>query len=369
MTLEVLVPAPIQVTVTSGAPGPRGAPGIGIPAGGDPGQVVTKGLGSATLWDTPTKTIDKVALPSVIGGSITSQTANSITDSTKSWEPDALIDAVVKLDSGVVSEYAIVLSNTADTLIFDDVLLNPAISYNVIDSIAISSEDMPCLVALDITNGCCAVILPESTPLNERSYIHSYIERAQDGLYKAPIMCRGTERQAGQKYGTLEHRFEGVRLYAHQWITPHWDIIQTYNIVRVGSTYWDAPQSGVAASWAPVLGMQSLLMKRFAVEDSWLRYLSLLPRTFIATFSAHINKTGGVGELDIALAKRDADGVITFLDTIYTSTRFGAGIGIATLVVSTPVNLNYRESLIGVARTTGGTFSITEGSSLIVQEI
>lgn len=367
--IEVILPLPIELEITEGAPGPRGAPGIGIPSGGTPGQIIIKGEGDTTFWSTPTKTIDKKPVSLGITGNVTAQTPNSITDNTKAWIVDEFKDKAVKLDTGVVAEYAIVLSNTEDTLVFDDVLLNPAASYSIIDSLVVNPSDLDCIIALDIIDACCAVILPLSTVSIERGYVHAYIERAVNGLYKAPIMCRGTQRQAGQKYGTLEHQGEGVRLHAHMWGVPHWDIIQTYNITRLASAYWTVPQTVNSSSWAPVLGMIADKAKRFTLDSGWFRYLSLLPRMLKVTFTANITKSGGVGDMDISIAKRDAAGVITFLDYIQSSSRFGSGVGNTTITVDLLVELTYRESLVAIAQRSGGTFQIDPGSNLIIEEL
>jgi hypothetical protein len=190
-------------------------------------------------------------------------------------------------------------------------------------------------------------------------------------------MCRKTDTQAGQKYGTLEHIGEGVKLQAHTWLSGHYDIIQTYNIKRYASGYFDIDESVTSTSWQIVGNINNLIYdtyKRFVEKEvagkNQLTYTSLLDRDFSVRFNANVNKTGGaVGELDVSVAIYDKEtDTIYYLDDRIASSRFGAGVGIQSISVTVPVRLTKNDRVILVARRTSGTFFIGEGSTVEVVE-
>ena len=312
--------------------------------------------------------------------SILSGTENSLTITTDSWIINEWIDKVVRIERNGDFEFAIVQSNTENTMIFDDDLIfipcNLCI-VKILNTFVVQAQRLDEMIALNTLTGFpTAVILPKSTAVIERLYAHVYLERGFTSSVECPIICRGLDRQAGIKYGTLDYASEGVRLYAHQWFTPHYDIIQTYNVKRLATAYFDNAEDITSDVWQYMGNTDNLIYdnkKRFVTVNRdgkvWLRYVSLLVRDFNVTFSTTISKTGGIGEASICIAKRDSiTEVITVLETRVSTTRFASGIGTNDLQVSIPVTLKRNDELIGVALRTSGTFTLDGGSSIEIHE-
>jgi hypothetical protein len=307
----------------------------------------------------------------LVEGSVTSGTINSLTDSSATWLRDQWAGKVVKTirNGGADYCYAIVLSNTTDTLTFDDdLIVTPCAecTYKIMETYNL--EVLNSILALNVTDYPMAVTLPASTPENERYYAHIYLERAGNGDTEIPIMCKGADRMAGAKYGTLNAIQEGVRIYAHQWLSNHWDIISTYNIKRFAAGRW-ATTDSIGTTWDYMGNCTFDFYRRFrpvVIEgNTWVRYTSLFQRWFYASFIAVINKTGGVGDCDITVAVKDGvTGVITIYEEWASATRFGAGTGETTISCEVPVLLSRNDEVIAVARHSGGTFTLGIGSSL-----
>jgi hypothetical protein len=337
---------------------------------------------STGLWasDTPAPTtIDFSPIAPFVTSTVTSGTLNTLTDTTATWTVDQFKDKGVKIwrNGGADYEWGIVLSNTADTLTFDDDLIFAPCElcgYQIVDTLVLRTQDMPLIAALNLADNNCAVILPNSVPLNERKYCHVYVEVAHNGTTSSAVICRGTERQLGAKYGELLTRGEGVRLYGHQWVIPHWDLLDTFNIKRFANGYFDANESVATTDYAPV-GANLVYDKsrRFVKYDrsgiNYVRYTSLFQREFLLKFSCTVTKTGTGGEMTIGFAKRDGiTGVLTNLTTRIASTKFGGGDGIADIVVEVPVLLNRNDEIVPIAKRDAGTFAITAGSSVSIIE-
>jgi hypothetical protein len=328
------------------------------------------------------KTINYVAVPDLDSGNVVSATSNSITDTSKSWTVDEWKDKLVRIACSLTSifTYGLVLSNTSDTLVFDDVLLNtptPSCTFRIIDTIALSNIDPDTIVACDIRVNSTAVVLPRSIEANERKYVHAYNEMANNGDHSTIIMCRGTERQLGQKYGELNHKYEGVKLYTHTWLAPHWDVLQTYNIGRYADGNWVTDEAITTTAFA-YLGDTGKLVydppKRFLPINvsgkQWLRYTSLIPRRFLVMLSVAIEKVGGGNSVvELAVAKRDfATGVVTNLTSRIGVSRLSVA-GQSTIAISIPVELSYGDEVILLGRRDSGTIIVQTGSGVDVIEV
>jgi hypothetical protein len=312
-------------------------------------------------------------------GAVTSGTMTTMTDDTASWTVDEWKDKVIKITRNGDSDFenAVIFSNTATVLTFDDDLIfEPCAlcNYKILHTYAIEDSQMDMILALDLRESECGVLLPTSTVENERKYVHVYIEKSlSDDTFIAPIICRGLDRQAGIKYGELISSSEGVRLHTHQWYQPHWDIIQTYNIKRFATGYWDADEAINSTTFVPI-GVNLVYdnLRRFVPYDrdgiQWVRYRSLIEHFFMVSFIADISKAGGgVNEVEIcALHRSGKTGVITLLDNRVTSTRFGAGEGKFIISGEVPVTLNRNDEVAPAIRKIGatGTFFVSAGSTL-----
>jgi hypothetical protein len=287
---------------------------------------------------------------------------------------------VVRIVGAEGSDYAVVASNTANTLYFDSDLFFPIqdgeSTVQIISTLVLEDKDLNTIIAVRKQNNHGAILLPKATQNNERFEIHAYVEYASNGGFDMVMMCRGDDRQAGVKYGTLEHTGEGVRLSSHQWGVPHWDIVDAYNIKRLAAGYTTQAVAIPSAEWTVMSDYDSVeydYKRRFIdhIVDGidWLQYTSLLERTFFVSLTAIIEKTGGTGEGFVAIIKRDcATGEVTVLDERVGRTRFGAGIGVQDVAVETPVFLKKGDCISYVARRTDGNFFIGAGSGIKIIE-
>jgi hypothetical protein len=310
-------------------------------------------------------------------GAALTGTIDTLTDPSKNWVNDEWANHAVQIhrDGHADCEYAIIESNSDDTLFLDaDTFstIEAGNTYEIIETLALTPEQIPAIIALDIRIAPLAVILPESTEAIERLETHIYIERANDGTQESPILCRGSETILGAKYAELKNIYEGATIAAHTWNVPHWDVLSVEGVSRLAAGFWSDAESVDQTEYAPVGATASLeydFLKRFIVVErdgiNWLRYTSLIPQTFAIRFTPTVTKTGGVGELFVTIAKRDPDTEeVTYLSSRESSTRFGSGEGSTSITVEVPVLLTRGDEIAAAAYKTAAIFSIDAGSTI-----
>jgi hypothetical protein len=329
-----------------------------------------------------TKTVNYVAIPDLGSGNVVSATNTSITDTNKSWAINILVDKLVKITCSITGRffYGLILSNTSSTITFDDVLLETPTTnctYRIIDTVVLDGDDLNTIVACDIRQNSCGVVLPRAVVQDEREFVQVYNELANNGDHSTVVMCRGTERQLGQKYGELNHKYEGVRLHVHTWMAPHWDVLQTFNIGRYADGNWIVDENITNSAFQYIGDVGKIVFdapKRFQPINVsgklWLRYTSLLTRRFLVLASISIEKVGGGNTItEISLAKRDAStGVVTQLTGRIGVSRLSVA-GQATISFTSKVDLNHNDEIILIGRRDTGTIIIQTGSGLDVIEI
>lgn len=307
--------------------------------------------------------------------------ANSVTLTGATLEVNAFIDKVVKIVINGISEYCVIASNTADILVFDDTIKAGDVTgktLQIMQTIAIKDVQLSGIYAFDIRLGNIAVLLPTSKVFNERRYIHVYIERFANG-FSVPVVCRGIERQLGAKNGELVGAGEGVRLYPHQWLTPHWDVLQTFNIKRYGTGYWNANDDVVATSFTPITG--ALIGANITFDNfqrlvpivkngvSSLKYNSLFSRVMRVAVHTTIQKSGTTGEMTVALVKYTyATDTLAIVENRYAETLFAGGDGVASISFIAPVSMSFGDEIYVAAIKSGGTFSVLAKSSVDILE-
>jgi hypothetical protein len=318
-------------------------------------------------------------------GNVASGTQTSLTDTEANWSVNEWKDKVVKIkrNGGTDFEFGVIESNTPDQLIFDDSLIFVPCNlcvYEILNTLIVEPHHLPITIAVILSGSSCGILLPKSTKQIERQSFHSYIEKSLNGNYTCVIMSRGIDRQFGAKYGTLEHQSEGVNLYAHQLFTPHWDIIQTYNIKRLAAAYFSQSELVTTANnvW-DVIGNENTLIydnkKRFVEKERdgkiWIRYTSLLSRDFRVTVDTTVQKTGGgQGEFYLSVAKRDGvTGIVTYFydQNRLTGTKFGGTDGVESITVKVPVFLKRNDEVAIVAMKTASTMTISVGSIDLIE--
>ena len=311
----------------------------------------------------------------------THPSANTVTLTGASLEVNEMFDKVVEIVLNGIAEYAIVASNTSDTLVFDDDLDAADVSgktLTILHTIALRDEELDTIIAIDSSLGAIAGILPASSYYNQRKYAHLYIELSGD--YICPLVCRGTDRQLGAKNGYIQFRGEGARLHAHMFGTPHWDIIQAYGIKRYATGYWDAADSITAVDFSNLVAakvganINTDYASRFvAIEEDGVQgimYTSLIPNFFSGRINAIIEKTGAGSDASIGFAKyTKATDTLVLLDTRISSTVFGGGDGVQVIHVMAPIQFSFGDKLFVVASRATGVFTINAGSSVEVVEM
>ena len=332
----------------------------------------------------------KAKEPHVIGN-VTSGTINTLTDDTAEWEVNQWVDKVVKLYKVDGSDFCfgLVLSNSVDTLTFDlDLLTIPCEScgYTILDTFVLSSEDLNKIIAIGIFDYNIGIVLPKVTHEIERKYIHSYIERSNNGDHTAVMMSRSDDYQLGAKYGNLNYNGEGVTLYAHTWdnnndtegddARPHWDIVNLQGIQRIASGYWDNNElitSDTPSPYGANIVFDTLRRFTDLIVNSnyYVRYTSLIQRKFFVQLVVTIFKSGGgVGEATAQLGIiRAGSTELEILTKRYVTTRFGAGEGYENLNLNVPLLLNRNDQVIAIFSRTAGTMSVMKGSTINIFEV
>jgi hypothetical protein len=311
-------------------------------------------------------------------GQITSFTSNSITDNLANWEIDEFKNKVVKICYNDINFYAVVESNTSDTLIFDDLLeQEPELNNNycILHTLDTAETGLNIIVAVVNVIGESAILLQKSTIENERQYLHAYIERIENNNYCC-IMSRKLDRQFGSKYSVLEGLQEGIRVYAHQLQVPHWDIIQTINIKRFFNGYFDTANAINTTEYtATGLNITKNNSKRFFMKEltnvKRFLYTDLVQRDFNLNLTATIEKTGGGGgECTVTFAiYRDKTEIIEILENSEQTTRFAGGAGFLNIVVNAVTQLNKNDYIYIVTKRDSGVFFIAAGSTITINEI
>lgn len=339
------------------------------------GMKYNEGAGVKTInYTVPSDDLDS--------GNVSSGTETTLTDSAKTWEVNEWVDKVVKIECSLTSvfQYGLVLSNTEDTLTFDKELLNTpqaTCTYRIIPTLIVDKLDMDTIIAVDNRLNDCGIVLPPSDSAVERKYVHAYNELSDNGTHQTIMMCRDGDRQLGVPYGELNHRYEGVRLHVHTWGTPHYDVLQVFNVKRFASSYWDVDEPISSASFVYMGGTGKLIndkAKRFLAVDvsgkQWLRYTSLVPSDFNLRFNASLLKTDvGNSVVDISFAKKDGiTGVVTELTERIGVARLSVA-GELTAVVEIPVSLKRNDEIIAIARRSAGTVKLQAGSSIDIAEL
>lgn len=362
-------------------------------SGGNVGLISTQN----SIKTSPYKYINKKAQTAHYSGNITSGTTTTITDSTANWTVDEWVGKAIKIIlsngntiTGPDYEFAIIASNTNNTLIVDDNLLFvpcDSCTYKIVDTLNISNGDLNSVVALNIVDADVAVVLPKVTSENERLYLNCYVEVGDSGDNIVAIIGRETDYQLGAKFGTLEWRGEGVVLYSHTWdatldiegdeARPHWDVINAYNIQRLATGYWNVDESLANAATPTEVGTGLIPdnERRFIAVSrdgiTYFRYQDLISRQHIATCNALFEKVGGGGgEVTIQFGIRDfTTGEISLIPGRTASTRFGGGEGFAEITLRVPIFFERNQELVLLYTKDTGVINFVAGSTIDILEI
>ena len=308
-------------------------------------------------------------------GTSTSGTTNSLTDTTKTWNINEFVDKVVFIqDVG----YYIIESNTIDTLTFDDndiVPIEAGAEYTILDAIVLDKNLYPVVVAINLEDHDCAVILPDVDANIERKPVHIYVEKSLNGNHQCAVIARGANRFLNRKWTTLDHRYEGVQLLAHTYLMNHWDIVNSYNIKRFAVGKFDVDVDVDSTDYIEInQNVVDLKNKRFELVDvsgqKVFCYRSAIPTDFEINANLNITKTGAhAGELTATIRVKHLDETFDDYTDFEATTRFGGGEGKSTLNFSVPVELRFRDKIYIMAKRTSQTFIVESGSTLFINEL
>lgn len=322
------------------------------------------------------KTLDFIAGADAASGSVTAQTANTISDNTKAWTTNQFAGYGVRLvtTAGEI-DYAIVLSNTATQLTFDD---NHAgytfASYRILSTFAIT--DINSITSVNIEANDCAIILPDLDTTEERKFVEVYLERSLNNGKRAAIICRKTQRQRGQKYGFLNYRYEGVRFWSHYLGVRHWDILALENIKRYTSARVSTNTALASATYIvafPFANLTQGTQRRFETRniggDFWFKYMSITPLTMYMDGSLLVTRTGGgTSVVDIAVRIKRFNGGATVDTTEFVRVKF-SNDATQTAPISIPFELEPYDEVTVIAKRDAGTITIEAGSTFLIKEL
>jgi hypothetical protein len=317
----------------------------------------------------PTQTIE--------AGTVTSSLSNSITDSSKNWTENQFTDMVVRLVAPSLEEdYCIIASNTSNTLVFD---CNKEgwnfQSFVILETFLV--ENMSSTISFDIRNYDCALILPLVETVDNRKELYVYNELANNGSHKLVVIARNVDRIRGNKFITLDHKYEGVMLASHYRGLEHWDLLFVENVKRYVSFGVDVPITiSNNASYVNILASSSistLAAKRFIERDiggiKWYKYKSIVSNEFLCSGTLSINKTtGGFSVIDITIrVKRFSDGQTYDFDNERSVSRFSNG-QILTIPIHIPFMIESNDEITIVAKNSDGDVLLDVGSVLTIRE-
>ena len=318
--------------------------------------------------------IDLIPEPILESGTISSSTTNTISDNTKQWLENEFVDKILRIWYNGISDYVLIFGNSNDTITSDcDFHFDPTIAdgYEILSTYEIDVDNN--LVAVDLRENSCAILLSKVTEDNERKWINPYIEKHANNN-KCVVMTRCGDLILGQRWGTLDFFGEGVRLYAHTFLTTHWDFIQQFNIKRFGTFFFSDDIEITQTDFAVVCeGLTKEDSRRFVLyeegNECYIVYTSLFPTTCMATINLHIEKVGGpAAEMEFTIRIIRDGNIIDFTDKIAT-TRFGSSVGRFTATLRIPIKIQYRDKLSLIAKKTGQTFFVESGSTFDIYEI
>lgn len=322
------------------------------------------------------KPLDYTAGADAASGNVTSQTTNSITDNTKAFSTDQWAGYGVRLatSTGEV-DYTRVQSNTATQLVFDD---NHAgytyASYRILPTFDITSINS--ITSVNINANDCAIILPDLDTTEERKFVSVYLEQSNNNGKRAAIICRGTQRQRGMKYGFLNYKYEGVTFWSHYLSVRHWDILALENIKRYTGAEVTTNTAVTSTTYTPAIPFGNATLstsRRFESRNVsgafWFKYMSITPLEMVVNGSLLLSRTGGgTTNIEIAVRIKRFNGGATVDTTQRCVVRFS---GDASQTVSPDVKFTlepYDEVTVIIKRD-AGTVTLEAGSSITIKEL
>lgn len=322
------------------------------------------------------KSYDYTASVDQDSGNVTSQTANSITDNTKVWTTNQFVGSVVKMTSAAGEEdYGIVASNTATALTLDDNHSGVTwASYRILSTFTV--QEINSIISFNITANDCALVLPSVALVDERTFVEAYVELSNNGDHKVAVVCKGTDRQRGRKWGTLIHRYESVTLWAHQLGVNHWDILNLENVKRFANLTTTGSLSIASATYTPILSFASVSLpysRRYMLKNvggiGWLKYESIVMTQLSIDGSLAIQRTGGGTSLVEVTVRKKRFSDSAIIDNVVRTVANFSGDETKTIPISLTIDIEPNDEITLIARRDAGTINLLTGSSILITEM
>ena len=322
------------------------------------------------------KSYDYVATPDQASGNVTSQTLNSIADSTKSWTVNQFVGSVVLMTTADGAEdCGIVLSNTATSLVMDDNHANYTFAtYRILSTFTAPSCNT--VYSFDIRTNDCGFVMPSVASQDDRDFLRVYCEQATGDSRKVAIVCKGADRQRAFKYGFLENKYEAVQFFVHKVSPNHWDIFNIEGVKRYGTLSLTANQSLASATYVPIMasaGSTADSLRRFDLVNrssvNWLKYQSISTLKFHVSGSVIVTRSGGGNSIvEVAIrVKRFVGGTIVD-STKKAKVRF-SGDSTQTVALDIDVELQPYDEVTIIAKRDAGTVTIEADTNIVFTEM
>lgn len=233
--------------------------------------------------------IDSIA--PVVTGTVTAGTANTLTDSSKTYVLNQYANFVVeKTTVGGDKEQRVILSNTTagQLTVRENWTVTPVAgdTFKIITATIITADNLGSIYRFNLSSGYDhALILPTVNDTFNRAFCEFYIEGHANGAVLHKFPATGQLIQGQPKTEMVADR-ELVRLLSHAAGTYHWDVESTAGIDAFGEAVW-SPQviTTTQTTPRPLDGNLTInLIRRFAPVNVggslWAKYTSSIKRKF-----------------------------------------------------------------------------------------
>ena len=239
----------------------------------------------------------------VATGTVTAGTANTLTDSTKTYVLNQYTNFVVeKTTVGGEKEQRVIISNivAGQLTVRDNWTVNPVAgdAFKIITATIITADNLGSIYRFNLSSGYDhALILPAVTDIFNRAFCEFYIEGHSGAAVLHKFPASGQLIQGQPKTEMVADR-EMVRLISHAQSIYHWDVESTVGLdAYVSATA--ATQSVVApnTTFTPITTAVTVLRsKRFQPVNIggqvWIKYTSSLGRSMqVGVGAAVINRS------------------------------------------------------------------------------
>jgi len=251
------------------------------------------------------RSVEVTAIAPLVTGTVTAGTANTLTDTTKTFILNQYANFVVKKTSiGGEQEQRVILSNTTSGQVTVDRnwLATPVVTdtYKIISATVITSDNLSSIYRFDLSSGFDhAVIFPLLSATFNRANIITYIEgySGTARLHGFPSAGSGSLISGASEFELVANN-EFVEHLIHYTAAPHWDLKTSTGIHAFGSSTWTAQVVTANANVFKPLNANITIkfIRRFSQVliggELWARYTSLTKRFLRFTVVCDVTLNG-----------------------------------------------------------------------------